>query len=93
MAQVGCWFQHPSGEPPEGYCTASQAVCLLRCPTSFVLTAVCEDVTGGALVSAPLRGAIREYCMGPFAASLWRCSGGLPVSVAIIVCVTGEPPG
>eukprot|EP00959_Pyramimonas_sp_CCMP1952_P055346 1157145-Pyramimonas_sp.AAC.1 len=33
----------------------------------------CEDVSGGALVSAPLRGAARRYITGPFAVNLRGC--------------------
>eukprot|EP00959_Pyramimonas_sp_CCMP1952_P427780 8958812-Pyramimonas_sp.AAC.1 len=33
----------------------------------------CEDVSGGALVSAPLKGVARCVFTGPFAASLRRC--------------------
>eukprot|EP00959_Pyramimonas_sp_CCMP1952_P046250 965747-Pyramimonas_sp.AAC.1 len=51
----------------------SHAVCLFRWPTSSAFKANCEDVSGGALVSAPLKRAPRGYCMGPFAASLWEC--------------------
>eukprot|EP00959_Pyramimonas_sp_CCMP1952_P092150 1928730-Pyramimonas_sp.AAC.1 len=34
----------------------SQAVCSFACSTSFAFRAECEDVSGGALVSAPVRG-------------------------------------
>merc|ERR1712039_985468 len=51
----------------------SQAVCSFSCPTSLAFRADCEDVSGGALVSAPLRGAARGVFTGPFAAILWGC--------------------
>ena len=51
----------------------SQAVCLFLGSTSFAWRADCEDVSGGALVSAPLRGAARGCITGSFAASLWGC--------------------
>eukprot|EP00959_Pyramimonas_sp_CCMP1952_P165051 3449874-Pyramimonas_sp.AAC.1 len=46
----------------------SKAVCLLSCPTSLAFRADSEDVSGGTLVSAPLRGAARGVITGPFAA-------------------------
>eukprot|EP00959_Pyramimonas_sp_CCMP1952_P284929 5957009-Pyramimonas_sp.AAC.1 len=51
----------------------SQAACSSSCPTSFVFKADCEDVSGGALVSAPLRGAARGGFTGPFVANVWGC--------------------
>eukprot|EP00959_Pyramimonas_sp_CCMP1952_P122219 2554920-Pyramimonas_sp.AAC.1 len=47
----------------------SQAVGLCSAPTSFAWRAYCEDVSGGALVSTPLRGAAKGYD----AAVLWGC--------------------
>eukprot|EP00959_Pyramimonas_sp_CCMP1952_P023136 486580-Pyramimonas_sp.AAC.1 len=51
----------------------SQAICLFSCPAPFAFRADCEDVSGGVLVSAPLRGAARGVFTGPFVASLWGC--------------------
>eukprot|EP00959_Pyramimonas_sp_CCMP1952_P424073 8882813-Pyramimonas_sp.AAC.1 len=51
----------------------SQAVCSPSGPTSFASRANFEYVSGGALVSAHLRGAARCVFTGPFAASLWGC--------------------
>eukprot|EP00959_Pyramimonas_sp_CCMP1952_P228988 4788215-Pyramimonas_sp.AAC.1 len=51
----------------------SQAVCPFSCPTSLAFRSDFEDVSGGALVSAPLRGTTRGVFTGPFAAIWWRC--------------------
>merc|ERR1711933_513206 len=51
----------------------SQAVWLFWWAHPSAFRADCEDVSGGALVPAPLRGAARGGCTGPFAASLWGC--------------------
>ena len=58
----------------------SQAVCLFGWPDSAAFKADCGDVSGGALVSAPLRGAVNGYDTVPFAAALWGCPclPGLP---------------
>merc|ERR1711933_46424 len=51
----------------------SQAVWLFWWAHPSAFRADCEDVSGGALGPAPLRGAARGGCTGPFAASLWGC--------------------
>ena len=93
MSQARGGFQHSQGGAAGGYLTGpvrapfvgmSQAVCLFRFPTSFAFGAAPPDVSGEALVSAPLGAQIarmsRAVCLcslaiytGPFAAILWRC--------------------
>eukprot|EP00959_Pyramimonas_sp_CCMP1952_P330494 6920419-Pyramimonas_sp.AAC.1 len=53
----------------------SQAVCSCSCLTALVFISNSEDVSSGALIPAPLRGAATDVFTGPFAASLWGCLG------------------
>eukprot|EP00959_Pyramimonas_sp_CCMP1952_P180042 3765024-Pyramimonas_sp.AAC.1 len=55
------------------FCGDVSSGLLVFCPTSIAWIADCEDVSSGAMASAPLRGAARGVFTVPFAAVLWRC--------------------